>query len=257
MAVVTFTTDFGSSDAYVGAMKGVILSLAPGTTLVDICHDIPPQDVRAAAMVLADAAPCFPAGCIHLAVIDPGVGSARSGIVVEARGQLFVGPDNGVLSVAAPPPRRIHCIASQLCRRPQVSPTFHGRDIFAVTAARLAAGHVLAEVGPTLDHLIEVTLPTLAPLTDDCTGEILRIDHFGNLITSFAADRVTGRWELECAGRSFAIEAGVTFSDVGPGAPVIYAGSSGRVEIAVRDGSAAGLTQTRSGTPLRLVRLSP
>jgi hypothetical protein len=256
MAVVTLTTDFGSSDAYVGAMKGVVLSLAPGAVLVDICHNIPPQDVRAAAVVLADAAPYFPEGCIHVAVVDPGVGSERAGIVVESRGQLFVGPDNGVMSVAAPSPRRVFRIASERFQRAKVSPTFHGRDIFAVTAGRLAAGNAAEESGPAQSHMIDVAKVSSGPLTDDCIGEILRIDHFGNLITTLVSDLVTGRWLLECAGRNFAIDAGPTFSAVAPGGMVLYAGSGGRVEIAIRDGSAARLTQTQIGAPLHLVRLS-
>ncbi len=255
MAVVTLTTDFGSSDAYVGAMKGVVLSLAPGTMLVDICHDIPAQDTRAGALVLADAARYFPAGCIHVAVVDPGVGSERAGIVVAAGGQLFVGPDNGVLSLAAPLPRRVFRIAGEHLRSAEVSPTFHGRDIFAVTAGRLAAGSAVEESGPAKDDMIEVALPP-SPLTDDCTGEILRVDHFGNLITSLASVPVTGHWRLECDGQVFALAAGLTFSAVASGAMVLYAGSSGRMEIAVRNGSAAHLTLARAGSHLRLVRLS-
>ena len=140
MPIVTFTTDFGSHDGYAGAMKGVVLSLAPQATLVDIAHGVPAQDVTAGAVALAQAAPLFPAGTIHVAVVDPGVGGARADLVVEAGGSFFVGPDNGVLSLAARAPRQIFRIEAAGFRREPVSPTFHGRDVFAPTAGRLAAG---------------------------------------------------------------------------------------------------------------------
>lgn len=256
MAVVTFTTDFGDSDAYVGAMKGVVLSLAPNATLVDISHAIPPQDVRTAALILADAAPYFPPGSIHVAVVDPGVGGDRAAIAAAAGGQLFVGPDNGVLSLAATQPRQVFRVDGDLCRRARVSATFHGRDIFAVTAARLAAGHAIAETGTPAAAMIEISMPASVPLADDCRGEVLHVDGFGNLITTFVADAVTGRWQLACGGQRFLLDGGRTFSDVATGALVLYVGSSGRVEVAVRDGSAARLTQARNGSPLHLTRSS-
>src|SRR5438046_2038370 len=131
MTVVTFTTDFGTRDGYVGAMKGVVLGLCPDAQLVDITHEVPAFDVAAGAFALAQAGPWFPAGTIHVAVIDPGVGHARAEIVVEAGGKVFVGPDNGVLSLAARGPRVAHRITAVPFRREPVSPTFHGRDVFA------------------------------------------------------------------------------------------------------------------------------
>ena len=134
MPIVTFTTDFGAGDGYAGAMKGVVLSLAPAAQLVDITHGVPPMDVAAGAVALAQAAPLFPPGTIHVAVVDPGVGGERADILIEAGGSLFIGPDNGVLSLAARPPRRVYRIESSMFRRDPVSPTFHGRDVFAPTA---------------------------------------------------------------------------------------------------------------------------
>src|SRR5438128_5699715 len=131
MTVVTFTTDFGSSDGYAGAMKGVVLSLAPDAALVDISHDVPAHDVQAGAFALAQAAPLFPPGTIHVAVVDPGVGGARADLVVAAGGSFFIGPDNGLLTLAAPAPRRAWRIENPSYRREPVSPTFHGRDVFA------------------------------------------------------------------------------------------------------------------------------
>src|SRR4051812_10643813 len=153
MAVVTFTTDFGTRDGYAGAVKGVVLSLAPDAVLVDITHDIPPRDVAVGAFTLAQAARYYPPGTIHVAVVDPGVGGARADIVVAAGGSYFVGPDNGLLSLAAAAPRRAWRIENAAFRRDPVSPTFHGRDVFAPTAARLAAGLPPEAAGPLLAEI--------------------------------------------------------------------------------------------------------
>ncbi len=134
MPIVTFTTDFGAHDGYVGALKGVVLSIAPQATLVDIAHGVPARDVAAGAVALAQAAPLFPPGTIHVAVVDPGVGGARADLVVAAGDSFFVGPDNGVLSLAARGPRQIYRIEAPAFRREPVSPTFHGRDVFAPAA---------------------------------------------------------------------------------------------------------------------------
>jgi S-adenosylmethionine hydrolase len=255
MAVVTFTTDFGVSDAYVGAMKGVVLSMAADAVLVDITHGIPPQDVRAGAFALADAAPYFSSGTVHLAVVDPGVGSVRQGIAVASRGHYFVGPDNGLMALAAPEPRRIYRIENPLFQRAIVSPTFHGRDIFAVTAGQLAAGWPIERAGPALGTMVELPILATQPLSDDCRGEVVHVDHFGNLLTSFSMGPLAGRWEMLCEDRRFQLDGGRTFSDVERGALLHYAGSSGRVEIAVRDGSAALLTKSKIGTKVHMKRL--
>jgi S-adenosylmethionine hydrolase len=256
MAVVTFTTDFGHSDAYVGALKGVVLSLAADAVLVDLTHAIPPQDVREGAWALREAAGFFPSGSIHLAVVDPGVGGDRYGIAVASRGQYYVGPDNGLLSMAAAQPRRIFRTENPLFRREPVSPTFRGRDIFAVAAGRLAAGHPIEEAGPELDGMVELPFPATSPLGELCAAEVVHVDHFGNLVTSLLATEVEGCWEMECDGRSFRIAGGRTYADVDRGALVLYPGSSGLVEVAVRDGSAALLVQAKAGARLRLKRLS-
>lgn len=256
MAVVTFTTDFGPSDAYVGAMKGVVLSAAPHAVLVDITHAISPQDVRAGAWALAHAAPYFPAGSVHVAVVDPGVGGARDGIVIAAQGSFFVGPDNGLMSAAAVAPRRVFRIENPAFRREPVSLTFHGRDIFAAAAGQLAAGRPIDEAGRQVATVAELAMPESGALGDDCSGEVVHVDHFGNILTSLVSDHVDGRWELQCDGRRFELDGGRTFCDVERGALLLYPGSSGRVEIAVRDGSAARLTQMKAGMRVQLKRLS-
>jgi S-adenosylmethionine hydrolase len=256
MAVVTFTTDFGSSDGYAGAMKGVVLSMAPDAVLVDISHEVPARDVQAGAFTLAQAAPLFPPGTIHLAVVDPGVGGARAEVVVAAAGSFFVGPDNGLLALAAPAPRRAWRIESPAYRREPVSPTFHGRDVFAPAAGRLAAGWAADGAGRALDDIAGLPLASSGALGQGGEGEVVHLDSFGNLFTSFAGGVAAGTWELGCDGRSFTLAGGRTFSDGAPGALVIYAGSGGQIEIAVRDGSAAALTGARRGTRLRLRRRS-
>jgi S-adenosylmethionine hydrolase len=253
MAVVTFTTDFGNSDGYAGAMKGVVLSLAPDAVLVDISHQVPARDVRAGAFTLAQAAPFFPPGTIHVAVVDPGVGGARAEVVVAAGGSLFVGPDNGLLSLAAAAPRRAWRIENPGYRREPVSPTFHGRDVFAPAAGRLAAGWAADDAGGALAEIVSLPLAGTA-LASGGQGEVVHVDGFGNLFTSFAGAVAAGPWELEVAGRKLALTGGRTFADVAPGALVLYAGSGGQVEIAVRDGSAAVLLGAGRGTALRLRR---
>ena len=235
-ALVTLLTDFGTLDGYVGAMKGVILSRAPDATLVDLTHDIPPHDVWSGAWALREAARSFPAGAIHVAVVDPGVGTARRPILVEHAGQVFVGPDNGVLSLASSGGRARHLDRSEL-HHPQVSRTFHGRDIFAAVAGHLAAGLPPADCGtPIADWL---RLEELAPSSaaNGVRGAVIHVDRFGNLVTNITTLAAGARVEVE--GGPSAVPLRATFGDVAPGEWVAYLGSSGRLELAVREGSAA------------------
>ncbi|HVV53474.1 MAG TPA: SAM-dependent chlorinase/fluorinase [Polyangia bacterium] len=257
MAIVTFTTDFGTHDGYVGALKGVVLSLAPGATLVDIAHGVPAHDVAAGAVALAQAAPLFPPGTIHVAVVDPGVGGARADIVVAAGGSLYVGPDNGVLSLAARAPRQIHRIDAPGFRREPVSPTFHGRDVFAPAAGRLAAGAPIAEAGPAMPAMVELGAPPLHRRDGALEGEVIHVDGFGNLITSLPAEAVArmgaeASVEVEGTAGRFEPQLGRTFSDVEPGALIAYIGSGGQLEIARRDGSASQRLGAERGTIVRL-----
>ncbi len=256
MAVVTFTTDFGTRDGYAGAMKGVVLRAAPDATLVDVTHDIPARDVVSGAFTLAQAAPFFPPGSIHVAVVDPGVGGPRADLVVEASGAYFVGPDNGLLSLAARGPRRVFRIDSSAFRRDPASPTFHGRDVFAAAAGRLAAGRAVDEAGPEMPDIIDLTLPRSGLLEDGGEGEVVHVDTFGNLITSFVDDDevLAGDWDILVPSGRFQARAGRTFSDVPSGAFVVYAGSGGQVEIAVRDGSAAAAMGALRDTRLSIRR---
>jgi hypothetical protein len=256
MPIVTFTTDFGVGDGYAGAMKGVVLSLAPTAQLVDITHGVPPMDVAAGAAALAQAAPLFPPGTIHVAVVDPGVGGERADLLIEAGGSLFIGPDNGVLSLAARPPRRVYRIESSMFRRDPVSPTFHGRDVFAPTAGRLAAGARAADAGPAIDSIVELSAPPLHKQGGVVEGQVIHVDSFGNLITSLPAELFAGptdvQVEVEGSEGRFRPVFGRTFSDVTSGGLIAYIGSGGQLEIARRDGSAAARLGGGRGTAVRV-----
>jgi S-adenosylmethionine hydrolase len=254
VSIVTFTTDFGSLDGYAGAMKGVVLSLAPDAVLVDITHGIAAQDIAGGAVALAQAAPLFPRGTIHVAVVDPGVGTDRADVVVEAGGCFFVGPDNGLLSLAAAHPRRAYRIEAPGFRRQSVSPTFHGRDVFAPTAGRLASGARAADAGPPQAARIELEAPMLRQIDGRVEGTVTHVDAFGNLLTSLTAEVVPAHALIEVEGQegTFRPALGKTFADVESGALVAYVGSTGQLEIALRDGSAAALIGAWRGSPVRL-----
>jgi hypothetical protein len=242
-ALVTLLSDFGARDGYVGAMKGVLLDRCPSARLVDISHAIPPGDVDAGAYVLEQAARFFPAGTIHLAVVDPGVGSGRRAVVVEATAHRFVAPDNGLLTLAIDASRegvRAHAIENARLWREEVSDVFHGRDVFAPIAAFLACGGEIAEVGARIDPrtLVRRRWPEPRGEGREREGAIVYVDGFGNLVTNLPADPselAGGR--VEVAGQSFPVRR--SYSDVASGALVAVRGSAGLLEVACRGGSAA------------------
>lgn len=258
--IITLITDFGQADGYAGAMKGIILGICPQATVVDISHEIRPQAVRQAAYVLSTIAPYFPAGAVHLAVVDPGVGSDRRPVAVQSGRAIYVAPDNGVLSLALaidPPQAAVRLQAS----RP-IGATFHGRDLFAPAAARLACGVALRDMGEPISSTELVTLPGSSPQRQPggaWLGQVLHIDRFGNVISDIPMPRPpdgqsTGRGSRVAVLIGGERIAGVlyTYSDVAPGELVAYVGSSGHLEIAVRDGSAAARLQIKVGDALRL-----
>lgn len=232
MTVVTLTTDFGTRDGFVGAMKGVIARLAPEVTIVDLAHDVPRHDRAHAAWVLATATREFPLGTVHVAVVDPGVGGARADVVVAAGGHLYVGPDNGVLAYVSEPLEGAWAITSTAYRFPDAAPTFHGRDVFAPTAAALARGLPPSGVGPAT--CLAGTLPWPAR-SDGEGGVVVHVDGYGNLVTNLAAGGAAGAVRLG----EVAIAIARTYEDVAVDALVAYVGSAGTIEIAVREGSAA------------------
>ncbi len=257
MPIITLTTDFGTRDPFVGVMKGVILGLAPGVRLVDLTHEISAHDVLQGALALEAAVPFFPAGTIHLAVVDPGVGSARRPLAVAAAGQHFVGPDNGLFSfifrAGGWSAVRLEAAAYRL---PTVSQTFHGRDIFAPAAAHLALGIPLNRFGPPVRDPVTIPWPTAYRQGDRLIGEVIHADRFGNLVTSVRA------LDLEALGPTSSLVVEVEEKEVGrivgcyadllPGGAGAVIGSSGRLEISVREGSAGAATGARRGTKVRV-----
>ena len=256
--VVALLTDFGLRDCYVGTMKGVVLSGCPDAMLVDITHDVPPHDVLAGALELAAAYRHFPLGTVFLAVIDPGVGSSRRRLGVEGGGYRFVGPDNGVLSMALDDIGAYQAVELADGGLPQqpASRTFEGRDWFGPAAARLAAGAPLTDLGPRLDAIERLAAPKPRLLAAATEGEVLRVDRFGNLITNLDQASID---HLQTRTLRVVVEDRVlnglvsTYADVGLGELCALFGSSGHLEIARRGGSAALALGARRGTIVRVL----
>jgi len=261
MPVITLLTDFGTCDTYVGQMKGVLHAMASHVTVVDLTHHVPPQDVLAAAIHLDAAADAFADDTIHVAVVDPGVGGARRGIALRNTRGSFVGPDNGLFSAVLEryPAKAIVCLEDHALFRKTISDTFHGRDIFAPAAAHLANGVHLTEFGPLIDDPVTLDLPRPTDHDDgSLTAHVLIADHFGNLITDLrreAFDAWRDGRPLESVRIHLPDTAPLplsrTFADTDPGQPVAYFGSSGRLELAVRNGSAKQCLSTTEAITLR------
>jgi S-adenosyl-L-methionine hydrolase (adenosine-forming) len=246
--IITLTTDFGTADSYVAQMKGVILGIARDARIVDITHEVPPQDIVGGAFVLSQAVGAFPRGTVHVAVVDPGVGGPRDPIIIETDECLLVGPNNGVLSLAAPVYRAAYKIENPVFRRGEVSATFEGRDVFAPAAAQLAIGAPANEAGRLVDEVASVEWHE--PLGD--VGEVVAIDRFGNLITNLRAEHAAGARGVKLGDLDAPIVR--TFGEVDRGYPLAYLGSSGFIELGVREGSAAALTGARRGSAVKVRR---
>ncbi len=243
--LITLLTDFGSADSYVAEVKGVLLSQVHGAALVDITHQIPPGDVRAAQYVLSRVWHRFPQGSVHLAVVDPGVGTDRRALAASLAGHFFVAPDNGLLSFLP--------ADAQFAALPvpaTAAPTFHARDVFAPAAGQLALGASLSHVGHPIGDVYRAPLP--APHHDGSVviGEVIYVDRFGTLISNIPGQAVEPGVRIKVAGTEIGTLAR-TFGDVARGALVAVVGSGGTVEIAVRDGSAARLLGVGVGAEVR------
>ena len=249
--VITLLTDFGLQDSYVGVMKGAIATLAPTATVIDLTHQIPPQDVAAARFALMSAFPYFPQGTIHTVVVDPGVGTARRAIAIATEGGYLVGPDNGVFSGVLTQTAARAAVAltnPHYWRTPDPSQTFHGRDIFAPVAAHLALGVPLAALGAAIAPEALVALPLPEPLRrgQGWGGHIQAIDHFGNLITNLQVPPTAATADVTIANYTLSLQA--TYGAVALGQPVALVGSHGWLEIAVNGGSAQAYFQAEVGT---------
>jgi S-adenosylmethionine hydrolase len=257
MPVITLTTDFGESDHFVAAMKGVILSIAPRTRIIDVTHTITPYEITEAAFAIAQIYEFYPKKTIHVVVVDPGVGTARRPILVEAGGQYFIGPDNGVLSlVYARQKAKVREATNRRYFRKNVSHTFHGRDIFAPVAAHLARGVKPSTVGPLIDDYLRPTVDKPTRTGTRCwAGVVLKVDRFGNLITNFHINdfpTVTERPIVMIPGVTKVEKVVETFADSGAGEPAVLVGSSGYLEVIVNQGSAARILGCGPGSPVEL-----
>ncbi|MEN9202367.1 MAG: SAM-dependent chlorinase/fluorinase [Thermostichus sp. DG_1_6_bins_120] len=243
MPLISLLTDFGLRDPYVGILKGVIYTIAPQVQLMDLTHGIPPQDVAAARFALMTAYPYLPAGTIHLAVVDPGVGSNRRAIALQTAQGYLVGPDNGLFSgvlTFSPPLAAIQLNNPCYWRTPAPSFTFHGRDIFAPIAAHLANGIPLSELGDPIDpaELVRLDWPEPQPTPKGYHAVIQAVDHFGNCISNLPGHLLQGRsWSVWVKGTR--IPAALTFADSAVGELIAVVGSSGWLEIAQNLGNAS------------------
>jgi len=255
--VITLTTDFGLSDHFVGTMKGVILSICPNAQIVDISHDVGAFGIAEGAYVVAQAYRYFPPGAVHVVVVDPGVGTSRRPILVEAAGQRFVAPDNGVLSlIYARETHKVRWIAAAKYFLKNVSQTFHGRDIFSPVGAHLARGIAPAKMGKPISDYMRLHLEQpVRTARRGWTGAVLKIDRFGNLITNFSAQDFP---ELE--KRPFEISVGLetvhrlarNYAECRPGELFVIVGSSGYLEVSSSQASAAKILGCGAGAPVEL-----
>jgi S-adenosyl-L-methionine hydrolase (adenosine-forming) len=262
---ISFTSDYGLEDHFVGVCHGVMARVAPGVRVIDVTHAVAAQDVRHGALVLAQAVPYLPRA-VHLAVVDPGVGTGRGAVAVQAGGQVLVGPDNGLLGWAAEAlggVERVHALQNPAYRLEPVSRTFHGRDLFAPAAAHLAAGVDPAELGPEMDPGRLVRLERTGPQVDGdrVRASVVAVDHFGNLALDLrrqdlervgvaAGDPV----EVRVGGRAHRLVFGETFASVPAGDLVLHEDSFGSLAVAVNRGRAAERLGARPGHPVEVAR---
>ena len=246
--VVTLLTDFGLTDPYVGVMKGVMLSAEPKLEIIDLTHGVPPQAVAVGAWHVQQSWSRFPAGTVHVVVVDPGVGSERRILLAEQAGHLFLAPDNGVIDPALEDGAKVRVLDVERFALPGASRTFHGRDVFSPAAAALAAGLPPEEAGEVTPDWVHLELPT-PEVTDDgaIQAAVLYADRFGNLVTMVGADSLeaASSWTVEVGGESMPLVG--TYADVAAGELLALVGSGGTVEVSLRDGDAAARLGVEAG----------
>jgi S-adenosyl-L-methionine hydrolase (adenosine-forming) len=266
--IITLLTDFGLSDIYVGVMKGTIAQINPQLKVIDITHDIPPQNIAAGRFCLMNAYAYFPPETVHIAVVDPGVGSSRRAIAVECANCFLVGPDNGLFSgvlsresALAKPSKRIESVEltnPKYWRTPQPSSTFHGRDIFAAAGVHLANGVALEELGEAIDpnSLVQLQIPNCAVTATGIEGCVQYVDRFGNLITNIPNNCIkSNNWsvKIDRISDSIFIPSGETYNDCEPGDLVAITASHGWLEISVNGGSAQSVLKLECGAIVQLI----
>lgn len=249
--MITLTSDFGLTDSYVAEMKGVILSINPNATLIDVTHEIQKFNVRMGAFVLASVASYFPKGTIHLAVIDPGVGTERRAIVIQTKQGYFVGPDNGVLILAAQQQgiEHIYELSNPKYMRSELSSTFHGRDVFAPVAAHLDKGVDPSEFGPKVTDAVKPEFVSIKQSNGSFLGEVLHIDGFGNIITNVNQTLVPTAEKaiVQLPATRIEIKFAKTYAQAKPEEPIVLIGSHGFMEIALNQASAAEKLHVKTG----------
>lgn len=257
--IATLLSDFGTRDPYVAAVKGVLLSINPALDLVDITHEITPQNIQEGGFVLASAFQYFPEDTLHLAIVDPGVGGKRRGLAAASERHLFVGPDNGLFDrvFTLEPPRLVVSLENPDYQLPDPSSTFHGRDIFAPAAAHLSLGLPIEKLGPPISYQMRFAGQLILGDQDEIQGEIIHVDRFGNLISNIEIPPMQSQIELQglhiYLGSESVLTGPSTYEQAPRLRPFALIGSSGHLEVAVRDGSAHEVTGHGVGTPV-LVR---
>jgi len=257
---ITLTTDFGLNDPYVAEMKAVILGICPNAVIIDITHEVAKFNIRMGAYVLASAVPYFPEGAVHVGVVDPGVGTRRRPIVIQTKQSFFVGPDNGLLVLAAEKQgiMRIHELANPRFMLPKVSHTFHGRDVFAPAAAHLMNGVKPEEFGPEIRKAVQPEFAKVTQKNGALVGEVLHVDGFGNIITNINEKEVTqshvkAEVSVDLAGHKLKLKLCQAYGETKPHTPLALIGSHGFLEISINQGSAAKKFETKPGDKIKLL----
>ena len=256
-SIITLITDFGYKDPFIAEMKGVILSIEAAATIIDITHDIEPFNIIEAAFVVGSSSKYFPPGTIHIVVVDPGVGSRRRAVILETGNGFYVGPDNGVFSEVIRAERQIRCfhITNEAIVISAESPTFQGRDVFAPVAARLMQGIPPTDAGPEISDPVLIEIPTPYMIDQDIVGEIVYVDRFGNAITNITTEhlqRFGKNYKAQLKGSD--IEPVNHYAQASPDTLRCLLNSSGRLEIFVFRGNAAGLVGLEKGDSVRVLR---
>jgi len=257
--IITLTTDFGLKDPYVAEMKAAILGICPNAAIIDITHEIEKFSIRMGAYVLASAVPYFPKGTIHVAVVDPGVGTQRRPILIQTQQGFFIGPDNGLLILAAEHQgiSRIHEITNSRFMLPRVSSTFHGRDVFAPAAAHLANGVQPTEFGPEIRDAVKPAFTKVTLRKDVLVGEVLHVDNFGNIMTNIsekeiARIRMKDVVNVELTNHKLKLKLCKAYGEATPQEPLALIGSHNYLEIAINQGNAAAEFKTKLGDKIKL-----
>ena len=260
-AIITLTTDFGLRDPCVAEMKAAILGVCPHAVIVDVTHEVDKFDIRMGAFILASAAPYFPSGAIHVAVVDPDVGTKRRPIIIQTKHGFLAGPNNGVLALAATEQsiKHVYAITNHELMLPDVSYTFHGRDIFAPAAAHLATGTPPSDFGPEIREIVKPKLAGIVRKTNSLVGEVLHVDDFGNIITNFGKKQlksldVTSKINVKLRHVKLTLNLCKAYAEAKPKKPLAIIGSHNFLEISLNRGNAAKKYGTKAGDKVELLR---